>query len=91
MGVAKKISLVLLFFSSFTDQNTDYLVNITFIFDKCLHYLAMVTHVKYQCDKKSNKYFCKIENFLNEEINEHSSSNSNPWELPSIQWIQSDR
>ena len=33
--------------------NTCYLLNITFIFDRCRHSLAVVTPVNYECDLKN--------------------------------------
>ena len=58
------------------DQNISYLLNITFIFDRCRHSLAAVTLIKYECDLK-NKYFWNIENIHNKEIH-GSCSNPHP-------------
>ena len=58
---------------------TGYLLNVIFIFDRCHHIWAVVTPVKYESDSKQpNRYFHKMKNFLNWEINRHGLSTPHP-------------
>ena len=50
-------------------QNTGYLFNMIFIFDRCCHSLAVVTPVKYEYDlKNSTSTLVKIKNFSSKKI-----------------------
>ena len=50
LGVTKPSSTGPLFFSFFSILQTSYLLNITFIFDRCNHGLSVLALIKYQCD-----------------------------------------
>ena len=81
VGVTKAISSVPLISPIFHHcQNTGYLLNIMFIFDRCCRSSAAVTPVKYQCDTNNlagTSARSKI-NFAYREINERSFSNPHP-------------
>ena len=61
-------------------QYTCWLLNITFIFDRCHCSLPAMTPAKYGCDAKNlNRYFGRTENFAYGENNEWSLSNPHSW------------
>ena len=76
MGLLSHFVIFLLFQNP---QNTCYLLNIMFIFDRCRHSWATITPVKYTMwIKESNWYSYKTEHIPNWEINKWSFSNSHP-------------
>ena len=63
-------------------QNTGYLLNITFIFDRCHRSSAAVTLVKYECDSNGiPPTFAEIRNIPNGEMTERIFSDPHPGPL----------
>ena len=63
-------------FSNVNQRNSDYLLNITFIFNRCPHSWAVGTPVQYECDLENlTGTFAKFETFL---IIESSFSDPHP-------------
>ena len=57
VGIVQDIQVYFPFF--FEYQNTDYLLDITFIFDRCHHSIAVATPVKYECDSQDPRGTCE--------------------------------
>ena len=68
VGVTMRISSVPLFFFQCC-QNTRYLLNITFIFDRCRRSSAAVAPVKYKCDSNNlRRTFARSKILLTEKL-----------------------